>query len=67
MYAAYVIEEMPSLKYIKTNTVNSYRLTNGNNSNNKSKKKVTKKGILLTALLVAGIIGASFLVYLVPK
>jgi len=42
-------------------------LIRGNNSNNKSKKKVTKKGILLTALLVAGIIGASFLVYLVPR
>ncbi|MGA7043911.1 MAG: hypothetical protein WCF03_14955 [Nitrososphaeraceae archaeon] len=58
---------MPSLKYIKTSTVNSYGLISGNNSNNKSKKKVTKKGILLTALLVAGIIGASFLVYLVPR
>jgi hypothetical protein len=32
-----------------------------------SKKKVTKKGILLTALIVAGIIGASFLVYIVPQ
>jgi hypothetical protein len=58
---------MPSLKYIKTSRVNSDRLISGNNSNNKSKKKVTKKGILLTALLVAGIIGASFLVYLVPR
>ena len=58
---------MPSLKYIKTSRVNSDRLISGNNSNNKGKKKVTKKGILLTALLVAGIIGASFLVYLVPR
>jgi hypothetical protein len=32
----------------------------------KNKKKITKKGILLTALLVAGVIGASFLVYLLP-
>jgi hypothetical protein len=30
-------------------------------------KKVSKKGILLTALIVAGIVGASFLVYLIPQ
>jgi hypothetical protein len=33
----------------------------------KSKMKVSKKGILLTALIVAGIVGASFLVYLIPQ
>jgi hypothetical protein len=33
----------------------------------KSKKKASKKGILLTALIVAGIVGASFLVYLIPQ
>jgi hypothetical protein len=33
----------------------------------KNKKKVTKKGILITALLVAAIVGASFLVYLIPQ
>jgi len=33
----------------------------------KSKKKVSKKGILLTVLIVAGIVGASFLVYLIPQ
>ena len=30
-------------------------------------RKVSKKGILLTALIVAGIVGASFLVYLIPQ
>jgi hypothetical protein len=33
---------------------------------NRSKRKITKKGILITALIVAGIIGASFLIYLIP-
>lgn len=33
----------------------------------KNKKKVTKKGILITALIVTGIVGASFLVYLIPQ
>jgi hypothetical protein len=32
----------------------------------KTKRKATRKGILITALIVAGIVGASFLVYLVP-
>jgi hypothetical protein len=32
----------------------------------KNKKKATTKGILITALIVAGIVGASFLVYLIP-
>jgi hypothetical protein len=35
------------------------------NTNN-NKKRVSKKGIILTALIVAGIIGASFIVYLIP-
>jgi hypothetical protein len=30
-------------------------------------KKLSKKGILLTALIVAGIVGASFLVYFIPQ
>jgi hypothetical protein len=30
------------------------------------KKRTTKKGILITILLVAAIVGASFLVYFVP-
>jgi hypothetical protein len=33
----------------------------------KTKKKATRKGILITALIVAGIVGASFLVYLIPE
>jgi hypothetical protein len=33
----------------------------------KTKKKATRKGILITALIVAGIVGASFLVYLIPQ
>jgi hypothetical protein len=32
----------------------------------KTKRKATRKGILITALIVAGIMGASFLVYLIP-
>jgi len=32
----------------------------------KNKKKATRKGILITALIVAGVVGASFLVYLIP-
>jgi hypothetical protein len=33
----------------------------------KTKKKATRKGILITALIVAGIVGASFLVYIIPQ
>jgi hypothetical protein len=40
-------------------------MTNDSNDN-RSKRKITKKGILITALIVAGIIGASFLIYLIP-
>jgi hypothetical protein len=36
------------------------------NNYNRNKKRVTKKGIVITALLVAGIIAASFLVYFIP-
>ncbi|HZD81639.1 MAG TPA: hypothetical protein VE076_02075 [Nitrososphaeraceae archaeon] len=32
-----------------------------------SKRKITKKGVLITVLIAAGIIGASFLVYLIPQ
>jgi hypothetical protein len=31
-----------------------------------TKHKITKKGIVLTALIVIGVVGASFIVYLVP-
>ena len=31
-----------------------------------TKNKITKKGIVITALIVIGIVGASFIVYLVP-
>ena len=31
-----------------------------------TKNKITKKGIVLTALIVIGIVGASFIIYLVP-
>ena len=41
-----------------------YRLASDTNIN--TKKRVSKKGILVTALIVAGIIGASFIVYLIP-
>jgi len=33
---------------------------------NREKKKVTKKGIILTTFIIIGIVGASFIVYLVP-
>ncbi|MFL6327643.1 MAG: hypothetical protein ACJ71M_13365 [Nitrososphaeraceae archaeon] len=41
-------------------------MTSSNNIN-RNKKRITKKGIILTILLVAGVIGASFLVYLIPE
>jgi hypothetical protein len=53
------------LNYINIRSIILIRLTQSNNLN-KNKKKITKKGIVLTALLVAGVIGASFLVYLLP-
>ncbi|HEU4467618.1 MAG TPA: hypothetical protein VFR61_01110 [Nitrososphaeraceae archaeon] len=31
-----------------------------------NKKKTTKRGILITILIVAGVVAASFLVYLIP-
>ena len=36
------------------------------NKKTETKNKITKKGIVLTALIVIGIVGASFIVYLVP-
>ena len=36
------------------------------NNKKEIKNKVTKKGIILTTLIVIGIVGASFIVYLVP-
>jgi hypothetical protein len=39
----------------------------GQREGGKNKKKVTKKGILITALLVTAMVGASFLVYLIPQ
>jgi hypothetical protein len=41
------------------------KLTTSNNLD-RNKKRITKKGILFTVLLVGGVIGASFLVYLLP-
>jgi hypothetical protein len=38
----------------------------GSNTLKKNKKRITKKGIILTILILAGVIGASFLVYLLP-
>jgi hypothetical protein len=54
-----------NINYICKNQQLRYRLTTGTN-NNTNKKRVTKKGILLTALIVAAIIGASFIVYVIP-
>ncbi len=36
------------------------------NKKTETKNKITKKGIVLTALIVIGIVGASFIIYLVP-
>ena len=36
------------------------------NKKTETKNKITKKGIVITALIVIGIVGASFIVYLVP-
>jgi preprotein translocase subunit SecE len=33
---------------------------------NKETKKITKKGIIITTLIVIGIVASSFIVYLVP-
>jgi hypothetical protein len=44
----------------KGRNIMNYRLTSSNNINR------NKKRIILTILLVAGVIGASFLVYLIP-
>ena len=40
--------------------------SDSNSNSNTNKKRVSKKGILLTALIVAGIIGTSFIVYFIP-
>ena len=44
-----------------------YKMANDSNNSNTNKKRVSKKGILLTALIVAGIIGTSFIVYFIPQ
>jgi hypothetical protein len=36
------------------------------NKKTETKNKITKKGMVLTTLIVIGIVGASFIVYLVP-
>jgi uncharacterized membrane protein YsdA (DUF1294 family) len=38
----------------------------GSNNIKRNKRRITKKGLILTILLVGGVIGASFLVYLLP-
>jgi hypothetical protein len=43
-----------------------YKMASDSNNSDTNKKKVSKKGILLTALIVAGIIGTSFIVYFIP-
>jgi hypothetical protein len=50
------------IKNIDNNSDNN-KVISGNNS----KRKITKKGLLITVLIAAGIIGASFLVYLIPQ
>lgn len=44
-----------------------YKMASDSNNSNTNKKRVSKKGILLTALIVAGIIGTSFIVYFIPQ
>jgi hypothetical protein len=43
-----------------------YKMASDSNNSNTNKKRASKKGILLTALIVAGIIGTSFIVYFIP-
>jgi hypothetical protein len=38
----------------------------GSNNIKRDRKRITKKGLIITILIVVGIIGTSFLVYLVP-
>ena len=53
------------INYIyKNNKQLRYRLAS--DTKNNTKKRVSKKGILVTALIIAGIIGASFIVYFIP-
>ncbi|HJU78249.1 MAG TPA: hypothetical protein VJ599_01640 [Nitrososphaeraceae archaeon] len=37
-----------------------------NGDTHENKKRTTRKGIIITILIVAGIVAASFLVYLIP-
>jgi hypothetical protein len=41
-------------------------MTNRQDSGNGKKRRITKKGIILTAAIVTGIILASFVVYFIP-
>jgi hypothetical protein len=52
--------------YIYINKQLCYKMASDSNNSDANKKKVSKKGILLTALIVAGIIGTSFIVYFIP-
>ncbi len=55
------------MKYIRDDTEMSTLLEEGyGNEVNKTKRRTTKKGIIVTCLIVAGIILGSFLVYLIP-
>ena len=44
-------------------TIDNNNIIHGNNS----KRRITKKGILITILIGGGIIGASFPAYLIPQ
>ncbi|MDQ3970304.1 MAG: hypothetical protein M3227_01300, partial [Thermoproteota archaeon] len=54
------------INYIYKNKQLCYKMASDSNNSNTNKKRVSKKGILLTALIVAGIIGTSFIVYFIP-
>jgi hypothetical protein len=41
-------------------------MANKQNSGNGRQRRITKKGIILTAAIVTGIILASFIVYFIP-
>jgi hypothetical protein len=60
-----LIECICFLELKKNKYINSFTLSSLNR-NTETKKKVTKKGIIITALIVIGIVAASFIVYLVP-
>ena len=47
--------------------MSSSRPNDKHDGNDKSKRKIDKKGVIITVIIVVGIIGASFIVWLLPS